>query len=256
MTVRISEKQARIHMIGINTIHAQTSFAHTVSGRISYENSPDRGPAPLFWFGGGAYGNAVRFRSDVPDSIVRKIEMLIATEAPLTDFESAPRSLSEIQKILSEFAPALKVKKAVAYTFRDAPNYNHSLPVTKYDTSKGEQLLARIDADGMPHDLFDMGFIDRTHFWPPWCIVCDGDSIASIAFTARRSEAGAEVGVVTTPLSRGRGFAAAAVSAWASLPAFSNLPLFYGTDSTNVSSQRVAERLQLARLGPILSMRD
>lgn len=64
-----------------------------------------------------------------------------------------------------------------------------------------------------------------------------------MAQTVRLIPDGAESGTVTVPEWRGRGFAAAAVSEWALRPELSDHVLFYRTDSKNVSSQRVAQRL-------------
>jgi RimJ/RimL family protein N-acetyltransferase len=59
----------------------------------------------------------------------------------------------------------------------------------------------------------------------------------------------AECGVRTDSAYRGRGHAAAVTAAWASLLRPSGRHLFYSTDATNISSQRVAERLNLREIG-------
>ena len=83
----------------------------------------------------------------------------------------------------------------------------------------------------------------------------DAGTVVSIACTARLSSIGAEVGVATVPASRGRGFAAAATVEWASLPSLEGHVLFYSTNAENISSQRVADRLELQFVGPSLSIR-
>jgi predicted GNAT family acetyltransferase len=80
-----------------------------------------------------------------------------------------------------------------------------------------------------------------------------GDDIAALAFAARLGERGAEIGVVTLPQFRGRGFAAAATAAWSALPMLQDRALFYSTHRDNLSSQRVIARLGLPFLG--VSMR-
>ncbi len=70
-----------------------------------------------------------------------------------------------------------------------------------------------------------------------------------MAQTVRLSPDGAESGTVAVPEWQGRGFAAAAVSEWALRPELSDRVLFYGTDSENVSSQRVAQRRGLRLFG-------
>ena len=67
-------------------------------------------------------------------------------------------------------------------------------------------------------------------------------------------QTGAEVGIVTVPALRGRGYATAATAGWASLPALRRRVLFYSALQTNVSSRRVAERLGLRFLGGSLTI--
>ncbi|CRZ14350.1 hypothetical protein BN2156_01198 [Mycolicibacterium neworleansense] len=50
---------------------------------------------------------------------------------------------------------------------------------------------------------------------------------------------------------RGRGLAAAVVSAWASHCTGRVPHLYYSTSADNLSSQRVAERLRLPRIGEL-----
>lgn len=89
----------------------------------------------------------------------------------------------------------------------------------------------------------------------PWAMVLTGGRVSSICHTARDSPAGVEAGTWTDPAFRGRGFAAAATAAWAGLPALAGRPAFYSTTADNLSSQRVAERLRLRRLGELWTVR-
>jgi hypothetical protein len=58
---------------------------------------------------------------------------------------------------------------------------------------------------GMPDGLAELGFRSTSDLWRPWCMArVDGD-VASIAFAARISEVGAELGVATVKALRGRG---------------------------------------------------
>lgn len=135
------------------------------------------------------------------------------------------------------------------WTFPDHLNHQHLVTLVASDTPEGNRLLARLGEQGMPAALAAAGFVDVGELWAPWCVALDGDEIASIAFTPGFGPASAEVGVYTVQEYRGRGLAAAATAGWATLPAFGGRTLFYGTSRTNVSSQRVAERLGLRFIG-------
>lgn len=85
----------------------------------------------------------------------------------------------------------------------------------------------------------------------PWAAATDGDQVLSICETARWSVHGAEAGVWTLPGARGRGLAGSVVSAWSSHCAGRVARLYYSTSVDNLSSQRVAESLGLARIGEL-----
>jgi RimJ/RimL family protein N-acetyltransferase len=83
----------------------------------------------------------------------------------------------------------------------------------------------------------------------PWVLATRDDQAIAICHTAAWSPRGAEAGVWTHPAFRGRGHAAAVTAAWASLAAPGGRRLFYSTDATDLSSQRVAARLNLRPIG-------
>ena len=91
-------------------------------------------------------------------------------------------------------------------------------------------------------------------FWEPWCIAADGAEIASIAFTVGMTAASAEVGVCSIVAYRGRGFAAAAVGGWASHLELRGRTRFYSTSWSNLSSQRVTDRIGLRFIGTRLTI--
>jgi hypothetical protein len=235
-------------------IQAATRFELTESGRLRHEKSPDRSPAPRLWIGGSAVGNAVRIHVDVSDETARAIETLAAREPPLREADSVPVHLDDYVELLAAEAPVEDVERGITYTFPDPLRYEYDAHVVGSHTREGAELFARLDAEGMPEDLFEMGFVDTTHLWPPWSVALEDGTIVSVAFTARLSEAGAEVGVATPPSFRGRGFAAATTAAWASSPALAGRVLLYSTEVENVSSLRVVDRLGLPFVGPDLSI--
>lgn len=173
----------------------------------------------------------------------------------MTEADSVPLHVDEYAELLGAETPVDDVDRGVTYAVPSSLHYEGSARIVSSDTDEGADLLARIDARGVPGDLAEMGFADTTHFWPPWCVALDGGTIVSIAFTARLSAVGAEVGVATPSRFRGRGFAASTTAAWASLRSLGGRTLFYSTDVTNVSSVRVADRLRLAFVGPSVSIR-
>ena len=200
-------------------------------------------------------GNILRFRHDVTEKTLLEIEALTADEPHLANPDSTALHLDEYVDLLSAEMPVEQISPGLIYHFPDGFSYDHNVRLTVSGTPEGDRLLAALAADeGMPQTLLDLGFRIAADIWPPWCIALHEDEIASIGMTARLGPAGAESGVVTVPEFRGRGFAAAAVSGWASHPELQHRSLFYSTQSTNVSSQRVAARLGLRFLGASLRL--
>jgi RimJ/RimL family protein N-acetyltransferase len=107
---------------------------------------------------------------------------------------------------------------------------------------------------GLPDGSAELGFRSISDLWRPWCMALVNAEVASVAFAARISETGAELGVATANAFRGQGYAAAAAAGWTKLPTLQSRKLFYSTDQTNVSSQRVIARLGLHFLGASLRL--
>lgn len=236
-------------------IQAATLFELTEAGRLRHVNSPNRSPAPRMWMGGSRNGNIVRIRADVGDETADAIEAFVEREPPLIEAHGLPVHTNEYTELLGTEAPVEEVTSGMTFAFPASLEYEHDAPVVRSCTPEGARLLARLQLQGMPEDLVEMRFVDTREFWPPWCVALDEGRIVSVAFTARLSPVGAEVGITTVPGSRGRGFAAAATAAWSSLPSLKGRVLFYSCDADNVSSRRVAARLGLDFIGPSVWIR-
>jgi hypothetical protein len=233
-------------------LQAATIFAPTDSGRILRTNAPDHAAGPRLYLAGCTSGNVVRLRHDVADRTAQAIERLAADEPPLCHPHSTPVHLDGYLQLLAAEAPVEQCEAGLTWTFPDHLDFEHPAPLVRSDTAAGDRLLARLTEEGMPDALVTAGFADVGEFWTPWCVALQGDEIAAIAFSVGAGPANAETGVYAFPAFRGRGFAAAATAGWASLPALSGRTLFYSTSRSNVSSQRVVQRLGLRFLGASL----
>jgi RimJ/RimL family protein N-acetyltransferase len=159
---------------------------------------------------------------------------------------------NEVVALLEAEAPVERVGIGMVFTFPAVLAYEPEVTFVRSDAPEGHALLTQLQRTGMPTELRLLGFETTDDLWAPWCVALDGGDIASIAFTARSSRAGAEAGVTTVPRFRGRGYASAAVAGWTTMDALRGRSLFYSTQAVNVSSQRVAGRLGLRFLGPRL----
>ena len=230
-------------------LESATIAVLTESGRALRGNSPERSPAARFGLSRSRAGHVVRIRHDVCEESARAIERLAVTEPPLGDPKAPPLYAEEYRRLLSTEAPVEQSDAGPIWVVPEPLDFQHPAALVRSGTAEGDQLVARLAEHGMPAAMLGMGFVDTGELWEPWCIALDGDEIASVAFTVGSTPLSAEVGVATMPAFRGRGFAAAAVAGWASLPALRGCHRFYSTSWSNVASQRVVERLGLRLIG-------
>ena len=236
-------------------IQFRTAFVFERLGRISTTNDPDRSPAPRFALFGCTSGNVYGVRADVTDGVAAQLMGFAALEPPFVDQSGASRHLDRYSELLSRDALVAKRRLGVTYVLPHDIAYQHDVRLICSDSVEGQGLHATLGAQGIPAGLAEMGFADVTEFWDPWCVALQhGEEVASVAFAARLSETGAYLGLATSPGLRGRGYAAAATAGWTRLPALRSRALFYSTDQTNISSQRVVARLGLRFLGASLEL--
>ena len=228
-------------------IDIDTLFVMSPTGRIVRENDPDRSPGPRVCLLGCPSGNLVLVRHDLDDRVANEILEVAAKEPPWRDPDVMPRCTTQIVELLS--AQPDSVSTALIYRLPNDVSYAHRATIVRGDSEKGRQLLARLADRGMPKHMMDAGFRSVADFWEPWCVALDGEEIGSMCYAARLGDKGAEAGVYTFPNYRSRGLAAAVTASWSSMPSLQNRALFYSTSTSNRSSQRVAARLGLRRIG-------
>jgi hypothetical protein len=230
----------------------ETGLVLTPSGRIERVNDPDRSHGPRLNFAGCVQGNVARVHKDVPDEIAAQLLAVAKEEPPWSSADTEPKCLERLVALLETHKPVTHVELEVDHRIPNALRYDHSSAIVRSDTAEGAAFAALFAREGMPQSMIDAGFKSVADLWPPWCIALDGETVASIAFSARLGARGAAIGVYTFPGHRGRGLAAAATSAWSSLRALSRHVLFYSARRDNLSSRRVIERLGLPRIGASL----
>jgi hypothetical protein len=213
-------------------------------------NSPEELRPPRFVLAGCAEGNLASVSADLDEAIAAELFALAAEEPP---FWRPGGPLGHLERYLALLGTVVSRIELDHELPPDLPS-NTGATLVASDTADGAELLASLGRDGMPAGLLDMGFVDAREFWPPWCAALEDGAVASVAFAARLSGAGAAVGVATAPMFRGRGLAAAAVAGWTGLPALRGRRLFYSTRLSNAASRGVTARLGLRAFGLTLSV--
>ncbi len=224
-----------------------TLFRVNHTGRIIRENDPDRSPGPLFWLGGSADGNLIGISADLPDSLAATLTRIAASEPPFVH-PAMPEHLADYEAQLQGYGNG---EHSLSITWRlphDHP-YSSRATLVSSESEEGQRLATEWAQEGLPQGLCELGFASVADLWTPWCAAMAGNDVASLAFAARLSHTGAELGLATVGEFRGQGFGAAATAGWSRLNALRSRTLFYNTSRDNISSQRVTERLMLSACG-------
>lgn len=213
-------------------------FTQDENGCLQRINEPagDATPAPRFFLGYTNEGSICRFRQDLPDSIVKQLKKVAATEPIVMNSQKIPRNHRQFKNILQSHAPIEQVWVGPAYRFPEqiAPSTN----VVQ---------LSRASAGLLNGDFTEM--VSELNSSQPYLAVIEDSQAVSICRSVRSSSRAHEAGVDTLVGYRRRGYATSVVAAWAiAVRALNRIPL-YSTSWDNVASQRVARRLGLVQYG-------
>lgn len=239
-------------MSDLDLVRAQlrSAFIVDADGHIVAHNDPPRTAVDFkILLSGCKEGNVELFAAGLDRTRRVEVERFFATEPPLAQFAQHPIHLAHYAKILAGGEAPPKIAIGLNWHLRRGIGVPIEAPVVMSGTAAGDALMARFQNAGVPPALVALGFTDTDEFWAPWCAVFEGNEIAALGFSARLGDAAADLGLVTVPGFRGRGFGAIATAAWAAHPALACHTLFYSTQLTNLSSQRVVARLGLRFIG-------
>ncbi len=204
-------------------------------GRLLSINYFAGGKVPRFHLMRTAYGNMARYRSDVPEDLVAKLDRICERE-PVVD--PPPRMPAR----LDEFIDALDVPRGSDERW-SGPAYmlehdvTPSVPPITIDVSNANLLRGKLE-EWRP---------DLQHCQPLRAVIVDGRAV-SLCASVRISAAVHCAGVETLLEYGRRGFAVSAVAGWARAVQALGATPFYSTSWANLASQAVA-----ARLGAVLA---
>ena len=192
--------------------------------------------------GVAADGLIAAVADSVSDTLARRLLDLTAEGTP-SPFGTPPDVLEGCRALLG--GERVAVSGGPSYLVRPPVRFDVPVRVLRSDEPAHVRLVRPLRpgnwAPGEWESLCDGGE------GAPWAMIVEDGQVAAICHTARLTPAGAEAGTWTSPLYRGRGYAAATTATWADL--LPDLQLFYSTSADNRSSRRVAERLGLRALG-------
>ena len=207
------------------------------NGRILAVNQWDGGSVPRFHLGRTRQGVAYRFRDDIPAVLENRLKYWCDDEPLQTDICGYPVHLDKYIELLEDQQPVNSIWQGPVYRFRLRPEMT-SIETTLLNKDN-RHLLETCLSDWLP----DVG-----HRWPFIASIADNHAV-SVCASVRVTERAHEAGLETFESYRKRGFAVAAVSAWANAVFDQGAIPFYSTSWDNVRSQNVALSLELDFVG-------
>lgn len=218
-------------------LHIEAEFTHDANGRMVRINEPRGGVAPRFWLGQAPDGSILRrYRNDLPDSVRDELEAASAAELLPAFAAEAALDPAPWAAILARSAPLARVTTGLAFRFAmELPRIG------------GARRLQPADA-AVLRPLLPAWMADLEHSQPLVAVVLEGRAVA-VCGSVRITPAAHEAGVETAPAFRGRGYAAAAVAAWAAEVRAGGTEPLYSTVSGNAASRAVARKLGLVCVG-------
>ena len=218
-------------------VQAAVLFTHDARGRMDRVNEPNGGRAPRLFIGRTPHGSVWRFRNDLDDALIRRLDSVCSCEAPGDEYLVAPHGAITYEELLAGHAPIERVEAGPAFRF--PTELPPATPDTVFVTADNADVLR-------PHLASWLQDVEWGRLLV--AVVHDNEAV-SVCCTVRENDIAHEAGVETPPQFRGRGYAAQAVLAWATaVRARRRVPL-YSTSWENSASQALAAKLRLVRYG-------
>lgn len=217
-------------------LHVEALFTHDHHLRLHSVNEPWPGeaPAPRFFLGRTTDGKAIcRFRHDVPQKLVQRMEELASDEPIITEFLTRPKHAEAYMNLLQ------------AECFTMGPCY--FIPQVAPPSKQVIRLTRDNITEWLP-DEFNW-LISEMDYAQPCVALVRNNQAVSICRSVRITSQAHEAGLETLEPYRGKGYATEIVAGWAAaVRQAGRLPL-YSTLIENTASQNVARKLDLSFYG-------
>jgi RimJ/RimL family protein N-acetyltransferase len=225
-------------------LEARTLWEIDEDARLVRRREPAGGPAPQLVVAVPSNGGcAVWAATGVPEPVVQRIKATVIQGAA-DRLDATPSGLPGVQHLLTDFVGPVHVEAGPSYVIPLDVKFASNARLV---LSTQEPLAALSSPTaGWYADEWQSLLMGELG---PWAMAVDANTVVSICHCARLTASAAEAGVWTDPRYRGRGLAASVTAAWSALQAPSGRTLFYSTSADNLSSQRVARRLNLRCIG-------
>jgi RimJ/RimL family protein N-acetyltransferase len=198
-----------------------------------------------------AEGQSLWIGADLPETLVAELLAMFEGAAPSRHPAEPPAALEPCRRLLETGGRSLRCEGSPRFVFPENTQFESPAHIERSDTSNLQALRGANPGNWHPVEWDEL----LAGQLGPWAMAIEDEAVVSICHTPGpvRPRA-AEAGVWTHPAFRGRGYGAAVTAEWAAVMRSPGRFLFYSTDATNLSSQRLAQRLGLRPLGWIWTL--
>lgn len=223
-------------------LHVEALFRLDGGGRLVATNERPAQPAPRVFVARSPAGVLCHVREDVADELAGELTRLAHDLPALPERRGDVEQYAAIEAALARSGlPPRSRWHGPAFDFSTAPRQ-----------ARGDVVEIADDRSALVGPFAE--FRDTLDHGPPFLAVVRDGAVVSACFSARLAPSCAEAGVETLAAHRGRGHAAAVVSAWrAAIEEAGRTPL-YSTSYDNTASRAVARRLGLRQYAETFSL--
>lgn len=234
--------------LGWMALQTRALFVHDARGRLVARNEPGAPPPPRLFLGRTRCGALWRLGAQLPEALARELSRLAAAEWRVPDPARPPERLAVLRARLEAEAPVEEVWSGPAFCFPER------LSRLAAPLPEGAEAVV-LGAEARARAALRFAHVRDLEGRPPVVGVFAEGELASVCFAATGPGPAVEAGMETLAAQRGRGFARAAVAAWARAVRAEGREPLYSTSETNRASRALAERLGLIPYGWDLHLR-
>jgi hypothetical protein len=232
------------------TVEIDTIWARDERGRLVPRELAD-GPAPYLVIATADDAETIALGQDVPDEVASRIQQVVTGSWARDDWASEPEGLARCRELLEAAVGPVRSASGPSYLVPSGLSFAFSTTILRSDRHRPSVRPPNPVEAGWEEEEW-LQLLDGV--FGPWAMALEEGDVVSVCHCARLTDLAAEAGVRTDPRYRGRGFAAAVTAAWGAQVNAGGRHAFYSTSAANISSQRVAGRLDLPLIGWLWSL--
>ncbi|QYR21306.1 GNAT family N-acetyltransferase [Paenibacillus sp. sptzw28] len=210
-------------------IQAKTLYVLNEENRIVGINEPEQAGAPLLFIGRTKKSIEFYYNHNLPEHIVNVLNRILSESI----------NVMELCRVLEKYRKITSIWMGPAFVCPSNDSRQNIANNAIVMTEKNSHFLSKYFPALIPEIELRSPVVG---------LIVDGQAV-SVCSCARKSEAAAEAGLLTIEQYRGNGYAERVVAEWIHQVRQGGLIPLYSTSWDNMSSQRIAQKLNMVQYG-------